>query len=1232
MSQPPAAGGGRGVGGGDREAHRTVTISRASRPAVRASHEAAGAGGQPPVSQPSSAAPDGASARRASVVVTEEGTGSGGAGATGSNTRSPPPPSTTPPAPQTGRLRVSIDRAAFGSINFSAPLLVNNLSSRVLFPALMRHRANVKRAAASSSSTTTTTTAVSGGREGSEGAALKASDGSALFGSLKVAPGARSRFESSEDGEPVDYRAIAGKLCATLEESWSEVSKLLAEEETMLQRQEVRCKRVEIDVKRQLATVRLGLEATTTRLQAYEDRVSNAQAATAGIEQHLSQSNARVQRGKSVSQLLHFFRMFTSIGEGQLSGILKGLSRARVAQRTAVTDKWERGRVSPFNPRYFTTLVDVAAMGGGASGGEEGARATKREGLHGAVSPPAEKGSSTAGEAPPSTSPPPPGSAAPRRPQRSVFRRGARRAGGLGVDPGHRSGDPRDNGGSGSHGPPPHSSVGAPHQTANIHNDPEDLSSSSSSEDSVDEAGDNLMNVKLHRAEAAAAAAGLDRMFAVRSCTEAQVEWCQKLQLLAGELGTLSKATKAIEAYVAWLRQELVADLFHVISRFNDFYARHSQSAAVHMGYGRALLKTMELVARLYATLTPSNDALLREFFAFSVNDLGVALFSEYSPRPLPSQPPLPAPTPMLAMDHFRQHTDGELRKSFHYLVEQVRRDVTVVETVFGMTNTSRQQLLSRVTEGVVKRFIEQQVKLAETYQASILASEGSLSPRSKRRCGARVADAVAYHHTVEVRLFVFFQSFIEELKQSFEASEVEFLNRFTEVIFANRVAYSTSRTELHLLERYYTLIEETYTRHLHPIPDECFDLREAHMQKAKDLLDRLTEVTTRVKAYAMPKDVGPYVLDIVTFAMKKMAAFLDTELSKALNSVRGDRDSWRQQPKSEEELLKPAKPESQQCGLRMLLFAQSSLMSLNDCITVICMPLLQTHPRLMQDIDDTLSSEMEGLDERAERLLNMCAQAIVVRSLSILPYYQGKNDYSPKDNRNKEQDTIAPPCTRACTVFCYYVTRQFEEAKEFIRLSNGQVPQRPTASQVATGANPTHATTATTPTITSDGSGGETTPSYYYGGSAVTAAGGIPGGVSAVRARARTMNMQQLVYGDGGPSSFVRTVGVCLFQGISAHLKSFTINDRGALVYKQDVTAYKECMNPLTSTPGLGGAVVETLFQLLKETSSLLIMPLDHIKDVKESGTLRLMTNEEKLKFIRIRQDVQDGLRVINR
>lgn len=1063
-----------------------------------------------------------------------------------------------PPAP-------TIDRDAFTTLNFSAPTVVNNISNRILYPLLNRARQQQAQMGASSSGTARAGDSSSGGG----GNQVRASDGRALF--------ARASARDDEVLANTDYQQVAGELTRSLEAAAALVEELLDSETAALQKQEVRCKRVEIREKRQLAAVRLGLETTSARLQEYENRVSNAQAATAGIEQHLSQSNARVQRGKSVSQLLRYFKMFTSVSPPELSGMLKSISKARVGQREAVAQVWSRGRVSAFNPRFYTMNVTTAA--------EEGSVDAQRRGSA----------------------------------------KGRRDNAGEGND---KDSDDRD--------------------------DDEDSSSSS---DGGGGGGDDegmaaaLKKVKLHRAEAAAVAAGIDALFVARSFTETQVDWCQRLVLLATELKDAASNTKNIDTYVTWLRQELVSDLFFIISCFNDFYEANAQTA-IHMSYGRAMLKTLELISHLYATLTASSDSLLSVFFSRSVNDLGVALFSEYCPRPLPNQPPLPNPSPLLAMEHYRKNTEREIVKAFQFLNERVRRDVIVVETVFGMTSVTRQQLLSQVTEGVVKPFVTQQIILAHTHENAMRSGEGSLSPRAKRRCAARVADAISYSHTMEVKLYTCFQDFIKQLKTYFEESEVDFLLKFVETIFANRAAYSTGRAELELLSRYYTIIDEKYTRQLHPVPDAFFDLREAHMTKTREMIECLTEVATRVRTYAVPKEAGRYVFELVSLGVKSIGAFLETELRKTYDSLRLDRDRWRLKPKSEDELLKPATPESQQCGFRMLLFAQSSLMSLYDSIAVLCMPMLATNPRLVQDIEEAKLSMLELLDEQAEKLLNMCAQAIIIRSLSILVNYQTKTDYQP---RAMPADAVVPPCTRACTLFCYYLTRQLEECKVFIQLSNGQVPQKQTASQLASGAtlrSVMQQTTNASPLSPAPSRGNFASPDSGGGGGASTttpttstanAAQGESAfsflsampltqvGTDAVRARARTMNLQQLLYGDGGPSSFTRTLGVCLYRGISTHLKAFVVNDAGALIYKQDVTAYKESVAPLTSTPGLGGAVVETLFQLLKETSSLLIMPLDHIKEVKSAGLLKLMTHDEQMRFIKMRRDVRDAYKIIN-
>ncbi|RNF03958.1 hypothetical protein TraAM80_05412 [Trypanosoma rangeli] len=1100
--------------------------------------------------------------------------------------------------------RLSLDRMVFSSIHFSAPTFVNNIINRALFPVLLSRRKK--------NSPTLLETAAGASAAGGGGAWQQPIDGGGS-GSTKNGGenGTQAPPEAAAAGE--DYVTIVNRLTTTLECALAEIEKVQEEEEYALQSNEVRCRRVEIREKRRLATIRLGLEATTARLHEYENRVCNALAATAGIEQHLAQSNARVMRGRAVSHLLKHFKMFMHMNHAELDTLLKNLSKARAEQRGEVTSKWEAGIVSPADPMYYGGAGSGGGGTGGGSGVEDIAAARSEEAESSRGQGEVERKSVTRGrEAEPNRDPT---EAKNGNAKNESVLSGSSRTEAVRPHGPFRQGGPRQ----------------LRRRVVTVAQDSDETEASmriaataATTAKFVDgKIGDGGGGrEKMHRMETAAVAAGLDRTFAVRSCTEAQVDWCQRLTHLCRELESVVGSTSNIDLYVGWVRQELIADVFHLVDRFNELYKDHPDTA-VHQPYGRALLKTLELVSRLYNSITNSHDALLSAFYARTINQMGITLFSEYSPSPLPPQPPLSgaatASTPPTAMQHYRNSTEHDLHRTFDFLLSRTRRDVIVVETIFGTTNSARRQLLAQVTEGVVKPFVTQQLKLAEFFKRDMVEAEACLSPRSKRRASTRVADAMTYAHTIQARLFSFFQDYVKELRNTFEKGEADFLQKYADSIFTGRSAFVEQKSELVLLRRYHTMLEEQYTRDLHSVPEEVFDLREAHMKKTKELIERLREVVARTRTYAPPKDVTSCVLDLVKASLENMGNYMDEELRKMVESLRADREHWRVKPESEDELLRPSKLESQQCGLRMLLFVQSSLMSLNDAISVSCMPLLQVDPRLEAAIEDAKESAYEALDERAETLLNLCANAIIVRSLSILLHYQKRNDYRPKVAKGAEGEMFAQPCTRACTLFCLYITRQFEEAKEFVRLSNGQVPQRQNTAGGAAGA------TLEPASMTSHYL---TMSSRRSGMKAGDASNEV---LNAVRARARTMNMQQLLYGDGGPSSFVRTIGVCLYRGIVTHLKAFTVTDRGALIYKQDVTAYMEAMRPIISTPGLGGAVVEVLFRLLKETASLLLMPWGHIKGVRETGLLRLMSNEEQVQFIRMRADLQDGFRKIH-
>ncbi|CCW68283.1 unnamed protein product [Phytomonas sp. Hart1] len=1018
---------------------------------------------------------------------------------------------------------LSLDRAVFSSESFSPARFVNNITNVVLFKILQKHQRSAALRLDRYEDVNPASSPPPPPR-------LRASDGSDLFSSPHIAPGFRQQYGT--EGENVDYRETAQQLSAVLGYAAEEVETFLGEERAQLGVLEAQCKRVKAQERQRLGSVRMGLEGTTARLYAYGNRVANAQAAAEGIEEHLSQSNARVQRGKAVGQLLRYFKNLTGIETEKLTGLLKALSKTRLTQRAAITRRWESGDVSSSNPRYFTT--SSAAIEGDPQSAHP-------------------NGLLKAGDSP--------GNAAK-------------------ANSHHRNGEVDD--------PKRHG--------------PED-------NEMINQSGVELADVKLDRVEAAAVASGLDRVLAARSYTEVQAEWGQKLLSLSSEIGNLVSNTENIEIYVSWLREELVADLFHVVGCFKNFYNSDPQETK-HRLYTSALLKTMELISRLYSAITPSNDAMLKVLFSRTINDLALGLFSEYNPTPLPNPTMRSSGSaPVSAMVHFSEHMEKGLEKAFSFLAKEVQRDVIVVETIFGTIGTVRHQLLTEVTEGVVKPFVEQQIKLAETFQISVLDTDASLSPRSKRKFSNVVADAIAYYHTVKVSLFLLYQQYVRDLKTSFTEIEVDFLDRLGKTIFVKRSNYCSSRAELSLLERYFKLIEEKYTRQLLIVPAQCYDVRVAHMTKTKEQIDRFTEVATRVKIYTLPQDVAPYMLALIQAAFTKIGASLDEVLSKTLDAMRADRESWRQKPKNEEDLLNPQRAESQQCGFRMLLFAQSSLMQLWGATSAMIAPLLETHPRLSQDVDEAWRDALEVLDEHAEKLLNMCAQAIIIRALSILVQYQTRVDYQPLHfGKNDASEIEVAPCSRACTLFCYYITRQFEIAKEFIRNSDVQIAQRETVMgrmRCEEGTQPNEE------------------PLSFIANMGMSSAPN--NGINAFRAQIQAMNLPQLLYGGGEPSSFVRTVGVCLYRGISAHVKSFAVNNRGALVYKQDMTAYKEAMSPLISIPGPSSALVDTLFQILKETSSLLLIPLNRIKEVKQSGMLRLLNDAEKMRFIKMREDMHE-------
>lgn len=924
---------------------------------------------------------------------------------------------------------------------------------------------------------------------------------------------------------------LAEHLNTALHRYLREITALYEKTDALKQSKEVDAKRCEVKEKRRLTRIRAGLEETMRCLQEYEGRVDEAQAATSGIKQYLSQSHLRVQRGKTVHQLLRQFRMITSIAPSVLSATLKSLGAFRVTQRKAVTASWEINPPPLQAPCAFYNDVEVT------DGGSEGAGTVQQ-----------------------------------KRTVKVVKKKKDGTVAGV---------------------------------TMKVKTVAKSLPAAFEECEA--------------KAEQLAREAGLDPLFAKRSATEFQAEWCQRLEQLASTVQQVATNTENVKTFSLWLQQEFSQDLLHVIRQFNQCYHRNPLQAA-HVPLGRALLKSMELISRLYATITSSSESLLTFFFSHAVNDLGVTLHADYSPAPFPGVPPPPAVSDVMAMDHYGKHMSVELPKSFSFLVARVKREMVVVEALLCSSQVVRQQLLLQVIEKVVKPFVMQQMKLAEKYREMVLSAEETLSPRSKRRSAARVLDALGYYLSVAVCLFSQSYVMLEELGHEITEREVSVLYPLLDNVFtAQRDRYCEQRDEMELLRRSFTSIREHYTRALYPGPDGVFDVREAHTIKLNSMISVMEAAGNRVRLFAYSREVMPYTLEIITAGLEGIAAFFEEELKKMLEAIQQDKENWRLRPKYEEEYLQPNKTESHHCGFHMLLFVQSGLVSVQLMLDHMCRPLLREHPRLLVEVQKLKGGIVAPVDEAGEQLINLCVSAILVRSLSILQLYQGRHDFlppEPKANRPPKGDKkssnvpgddfveLNPPSSRACTLFCVYVTHQLTEAAEFIQH----------ASNISSGNNGSFA----------DGgaflSSGRKEASQWQTEWEVT------------RAKAKSMTYPELLYGNGEPFSFVRTLGVCFYRGIAAHLKSTSANDRGALIYKQDVAAYGEAMKPLSQSPTLDGAVVGVLFQILRETSSLLLMPLEHIKDVKASGSLQLMYAKEKLAFVKIRQDVKAAFKSIRK
>lgn len=1064
----------------------------------------------------------------------------------------------------------------------------------------------------------------------------------------------------AEGVPPGFYGALAERLCEALHRALRDVDHLREAEEKSCRRSEVQGKQTEIREKRRLTSTRQLIEGNSAILQQYIAKIGEAQLVTSSMGHQLAQSNARVHRGKSVIQLLSYLELFKKIDPIRLYNVLKGLSRARVHQRRAIMHAWEKdmsGTVGFYDPvteealLAFETANEKSKSGGTASGG--GSKVAKKR---------LTENTSSNGVAATSTAPADPlegTTSGKKKKVVTVVKKKKKKM--KNARDGLHEGDEEEERASGK----PSWIVlrDAEAAAAGLGLDPLFISRVN-----IDAQVDWTQRLLLLTTALNDVAPEAHR------CIIVYLQWLQQ------EL--VNDVFQVIEQFnVLHHKSPRHANLVPFGRALLKTITKISRMRSALVAPGESMSAGSPTSPSGVSGTRRAGDAgegLLHTFIERVIPPFRVSLHSTYMIPPFnaapfahtaeggsssaPFRPKASDAGLELAMDHWEKRVKPTIPNRFRFLIERVRRELVVVEAITGSgaahhPRIARQQFLLQVITDVLQPFIEQQIKLSEHYRDYCVQTEGQLSPRSKRRVAVRVVDAIDYYHTIVLHCYQFFHAVCREFCKEIDAADEEELHRFLapfgEAIFTSlRERYAAKGEvrvevpmrgaahqkvggeELYLLQRQLVYVDELHTRALHPLPDKPFDLRDAHHAKAKSMLNALTHAATRVRLFALEKDCFPLTLAITKLGLQYITRFLMSELKKGLESLKQDKEKWRVKPTNVEELLHPSTPEAQSCCFRLLFFVQGTLSSLFDTLASMMVPLLPRAPRSFGIDMETLQHDaFAPLDELAEQLLNLSVNAVLVKSLSILQHYQLRTDFMAKEVRppdvkaptalqQQQQEaflqavTAVPCCSRACTVFCHYITRQFIEARELIHTSilcsEASESESAETTRGKSGTPFTRNASPLTPVQDAPSQSSE---------------------LALLRLKVRSMNMAQLLYGDGKtPSTLTRTLGVCLYRGIAAHLKSCTVNDRGALVYKQDVAAYAEAMKPLTSLPTLSGAVVDVLFRLLKETSGLLLMPLDRIKEIKNQGLLQLLPQSEKNAFLKIRQDVRAAFRAMNK
>lgn len=522
----------------------------------------------------------------------------------------------------------------------------------------------------------------------------------------------------------------------------------------------------------------------------------------------------------------------------------------------------------------------------------------------------------------------------------------------------------------------------------------------------------------------------------------------------------------------------------------------------------KTILKALEELSILYASLTGTVQGLLDIFLQTSLQDIKIALNQRLKLTPLPPAPPLPKESTFSAMDIFRSNNKMEIADFSSFLVGRTKRELTLIQgfrTNDSSASTTRKALLSQIINNGLKPFLELTVAEASKFSTDLIAQKARLSPRSEQKSRKRVNDAIAYTMSMNTALFLEAKKFGKSVSalmanyglvadvinsghsggtggpagtfteavvgasavaSTFEESLV--LTTIETIFGETRRTYVSQSQERVMLTSYFAESEYEYRPRLALNADEPYDYRpEAHSRKSKELVDRAKECITRALILVPPENYPTVIGELTSATIQEISKFVRKELEKTKDSLTKDARNWyegesaskiKTHEQAYEKYIRYADSQAHVCALRLLVWAQSTLIELFDMLTAATAPIANDCPTLMVAIANDRQMYFAPVDATSEEIINLVLNAIIVRTLTIFNKLQTAKDYynpSAKAARTAttaggkssvadlDQDLLLlNGNSLACATACQFLSIQLTHAMTFIKMSSLPIPK----------------------------------------------------------------------------------------------------------------------------------------------------------------------------------------------